>query len=210
MISVIFGAGGQGREALDLLLKQGLKPSNLLFCESNPTERSIHGIEIVSLSNLRILKSEVAWIHVALGNPKDRNVFVNNFKAESFPLGSIESRNCSVSTFAKFGLNAFISDFTFVGPNVLLGDAVLLNYFASVSHDVVLGDFVTIGPGARIDGHVRVGNNVLIGSNVVVRNGTKSDPLVIGDSVTIGAGAVVTKNIPAGSTVVGNPARPIN
>jgi sugar O-acyltransferase (sialic acid O-acetyltransferase NeuD family) len=209
MFSVIFGAGGQGRETLDLLLRQGHRPSELLFCESSPTNKLMHGIELVSLPDLVGMKSDVSWIHVALGNPNDRAIFVNKFKAELLPLGSIESQNSSVSKFAEFGVNAYVSDFGYVGPDVVIGDGVLVNYMASVSHDVFLGDFVTVGPGARINGNVTVGNNVMIGSNVVIRNGTKMEPLVIGDEVTIGAGAVVTKNISSGSTVVGNPARPI-
>lgn len=209
MFSVIFGAGGQGRETLDLLLRQGHTPSELLFCESNPTVRLMHGIDIVSFPDLVKMKSEVSWIHVALGNPNNRKIFVNEFKAELFSLGSIESQNSSVSKFAEFGTNAFISDFVYIGPDAVIGDGVLVNYMASVSHDVVLGDFVTVGPGARVNGHVTVGNNVMIGSNVVIRNGTNMEPLVIGDGVTIGAGAVVTKNVSSGSTVVGNPARPI-
>lgn len=210
MISVIFGLGGQGREALDILLAQEYSPRELLFCESNPEATSIHGVEIVSLSDLLIMKSEVSWIHVALGSPKDRKMYVEKFKSETFTLKSIESRNSSVSKFAKFGMNAFISDFSFIGPDVAVGDGVLVNYMASISHDVLIGEFVTLGPGARLNGHVSVGDEVMIGSNAVIRNGTKLEPLVIGDSAIIGAGAVVTRSVPAGAIVVGNPARQIS
>ena len=210
MYSVIFGAGGQARETVDLLLKQGYTRRDLLFCETKPVKETMKEIEIVSMLDLLSMKSEVTWVHVAIGNPKDRNLIVGKFKAESFPLGSIQSRNSSVSTFVRIGPHAFISDFVFIGPDVSIGDSALINYSASVSHDVVLGDFVTIGPGARINGHVKIGNNALIGSNVVVRNGKALDPLLIGESATVGAGAVVTRNVPAGATVIGNPARPIN
>ena len=210
MISVIFGLGGQGREAMDVLLKQGHAPSELAFCESHPTAKSNHGIEIVAVADLLNMKLEISWIHVALGNSNNRREFVDRFKADSIALSSITSLNSSVSKSAKFGLNAYISDFCFIGPDVVMGEGVLVNYMASISHDVVLGDFVTVGPGAKVNGHVLVGNNVTIGSNAVIRNGSSLEPLYIGDAATVGAGAVVTKNVPAGSTVVGNPARPID
>jgi sugar O-acyltransferase (sialic acid O-acetyltransferase NeuD family) len=210
MISVIFGLGGQGREAMDILLAQDYSPRDLLFCESNPTATSIHGVEIVSLSDLLTMKSEVSWIHVALGSSIDRKMYVEKFKEETLALESIESRKSSVSSFAKFGMNAFIADFCFIGPDVEIGDGVLVNYMASISHDVKVGEFVTLGPGARVNGHVSVGDDVMIGSNAVIRNGKKLEPLLIGDSATIGAGAVVTKSVPAGATVVGNPARQIS
>lgn len=207
MISVIFGLGGQGREAMDVLLGQNHAPHELLFCESEPTEKSIHGIDIISFSQLISMKPEISSVHVALGSTIDRKFFVDTFRSESFSLLSIESNKSSISKFAVLGGNAFISDFSFIGPDVSIGDGVLVNYMASISHDSVLGDFVTVGPGARVNGHVIVGNDVFIGSNAVIRNGTKSDPLVIGDSAIIGAGAVVTKNVPAGTTIVGNPGR---
>ena len=209
MISVIFGLGGQGREAMDILLDQEFSPTDLRFCESKPTAKSIHGVEIVSISDLDSMNSEVFSIHVALGNSTNRKMFVDKFITESFSLLSIESRNSSVSKFAELGMNAFVADFCFIGPDVAIGNGVLVNYMSTISHDVVLGDFVTLGPGARVNGHVSVGNNVTIGSNAVIRNGTKSEPLVIGESAVIGAGAVVTKNVSAGSIVVGNPARQI-
>ncbi len=209
MISVIFGAGGQGREAMDLLLNQGVSATDLLFCETEPKVKSIHGIEMISFHDLLNIKSEISWIHVALGDPNNRQKFIEASRFESIRLGSIKSQNCSISQFTKFGVNAYVSDFCYIGPDVAIGDAVLVNYMASVSHDVVAGDFVTIGPGAKINGHVMIGNNVTIGSNAVIRNGTKSKPIVIGDGSIIGAGAVVTKDVSAAATVVGNPARPI-
>lgn len=209
MISVIFGLGGQGREALDLLLQQNNSPRKILFCESKPTRKSFHGIDVFSFSQIISMRKEVHSVHVALGNCIDRKLYINKFRTESFSLFSIESNKSSVSKFAKWGTHSYFADFCFIGPDVSLGDGVLVNYMASISHDSVLGDFVTIGPGARINGYVTVGDNVFVGSNAVIRNGTKSKPLVIGDSAIIGAGAVVTKNVQAGAIIVGNPGRPL-
>lgn len=51
-----------------------------------------------------------------------------------------------------------------------------------------------------------IGKNVWIGMRAVILPGCQR----IGDGAIIGAGAIVTKNIPDGTTVVGNPARPVD
>ena len=52
---------------------------------------------------------------------------------------------------------------------------------------------------------VTVKEGAIIGAGVVILPG-----VIIGEHALVGAGAVVTKDVEAYTTVVGNPARPIN
>lgn len=72
VFSVIFGAGGQARETVDLLLRQGYTLRDLLFYESRPVKETIKEIEIVSMLDLLSMKSEITWVYVAIGNPPRR------------------------------------------------------------------------------------------------------------------------------------------
>jgi sugar O-acyltransferase (sialic acid O-acetyltransferase NeuD family) len=210
MISVIFGTGGQGREVADLLLRDGDESNELLFCETEPRETFVMGIRVIPISKLLEIKTKIGGIHVAIGNPQNRSTFFKEFESQNFDLRSVVSTKCSLSSFSEVGRGCIISDFSFIGPETIIGCSALINYGATVSHDAELGNYVTLGPGARVNGHVQVGDYVTIGSNSVIRNGTKSRPLRIGSGVTIGAGSVVLTDIPDGTTVVGNPARPIS
>jgi len=58
--------------------------------------------------------------------------------------------------------------------------------------------------GAEISGGVTVGEQSLIASSSSVLENVH-----LGDRVLVGLGAVVLQNVPAGTTVVGNPARPL-
>lgn len=91
-----------------------------------------------------------------------------------------------------------------INTGVRIGLCGIINTGASLDHDCILGDFVHISPGARLAGDVQIGDRSWIGIGAVIREGTK-----IGADVTVGAGAVVISDLPDGTTVVGNPARPV-
>ncbi len=87
--------------------------------------------------------------------------------------------------------------------NVRLGRHTQLNIEATVSHDCRIGDYVTISPAVTVCGTVTVGEGVLLGAGAtIIQN------LSIGADAIVGAGAVVVRDVEAGSTVVGVPAGP--
>lgn len=89
-----------------------------------------------------------------------------------------------------------------VTTNVSLGRHTHLNVNAVVSHDCVIGDYVTLSPGVLVNGNVTLGDGVFLGTGAIVLPGVE-----VGDGAVIGAGAVVTADVGPGQTVVGVPAR---
>ena len=85
-----------------------------------------------------------------------------------------------------------------------LGDNVKLDAFVHVGHDVFIDKDVEIPAGVVISGFVNIGAGAFIGVNASLRN-----RINIGEKAVIGMGAVVTKNVDNGTTVVGNPAKPL-
>ncbi len=89
-----------------------------------------------------------------------------------------------------------------VTTNVRLGQHVHLNVNAVVSHEGRVGDFVTLSPGVLVNGTVALHDHVFLGTGAVVTPG-----LTIGAGTWVGAGAVVVTSLPGGVVATGVPAR---
>ncbi|WP_324662161.1 serine O-acetyltransferase [Haloarcula sediminis] len=84
---------------------------------------------------------------------------------------------------------------TVVGETSVIGDDVLLY------HGVTLG-----GKSMRREKrHPTLEDGVTVGANA-----TLIGPVTVGENATVGAGAVVVDDVPPETTVVGNPARPLD
>lgn len=109
---------------------------------------------------------------------------------------------------------------------VLIGDDVEIGSLTTVCRGT-LGD-TRIRDGAKIDDHVHIAHNIDVGEDAFiiacaeVSGGVKIgqrawiapaatvlNQVSIGDDAVVGLGAVVVRSVDAGTTVVGNPAKPL-
>ena len=89
--------------------------------------------------------------------------------------------------------------------NTVFEDNVKIDSLVHIGHDVQLGKNVEIPAGAIIGGFCEIKEGAFIGINATLRN-----RIIIGENAFVGMGAVATKSIPEGTTVVGNPAKPLD
>lgn len=90
-----------------------------------------------------------------------------------------------------------------LGPNVQLGDNVLINSRAVVEHDCQVGDHSHVATGAILCGGCVIGTGAHVGAGATVIQG-----MHVGNGAIVAAGSVVTKNVEPLTLVAGVPARP--
>ncbi len=202
---VIFGAGGLGKEVLELICQiNGARPVwNVVgfFDDSVSTGTVVNGVSVLGdFESLQ--KSNFTNVAVAVGNPTIRANLIEMLRENKtmpiliHPTATVPNENISI------GYGVIVAAHVFLSVNVKMGNGILLNVGCSIGHDVTIGDFCTINPGCRVSGSVKLGDRVFAGVGSILNNN-----ISIVNDVKIGAGAVVLKSVEKKSTVFGNPAR---
>ncbi|MFO0865396.1 MAG: NeuD/PglB/VioB family sugar acetyltransferase [Gemmataceae bacterium] len=202
---VIFGAGGHGRETLDVV-----RAVNLVA----PRYRFLGFIDDGSVDRELLDRQGAAYLG-------DRSVFLRLRAHYVLGIGSSSLRRsldvvigdsaqpetlvhpaALIGSYVRMDAGVVLAAGAVVTTNVTIGRHTHLNVKAVISHDCRIGDFVTISPGALINGNVTIEDDVLIGAGAIVLPGRR-----IGRGAVVGAGAVVVNDVPPQVTVVGIPAR---
>ena len=210
---VIIGAGGFGREALDVIESinrvSGANGRRILgVVDDNPSATSLSRLSDRGYMHLGGLTEwlesgvESAFV-VAIGNPSVRSRICQLIESKTSlePL-TVVHPSANLGSRVSLGRGAVVCSGVNISTNVRVGEHVHINPGAIIGHDTTLGDFVSVNPGAIVSGEVSVGRNSLLGAGAVVLQG-----LTVGVEATVGAGAVVTHDVAANIVVKGVPAR---
>jgi sugar O-acyltransferase (sialic acid O-acetyltransferase NeuD family) len=194
---VIYGAGGFGREVVTAARGCGRE---LAFLSDTPAP-PFAGIPSISLAELTP-DDEVV---IAVADARMRRKLAERCSR----FGKVIAPTAVIGHEVEIGEGSILCDFTMVTASARIGRQFHGNIYSYVAHDCVIGDFVTFAPKVCCNGNVHIGDGAYIGTGAMIRQGSHHKPLVIGEGAVIGMGAVVTKDVAPGTTVVGNPARPM-
>jgi sugar O-acyltransferase (sialic acid O-acetyltransferase NeuD family) len=111
----------------------------------------------------------------------------------------------TIASSARVGDGSYVNARAILAAGVLAGESCAINRGASIGHHTVLEDYVSVGPGALTGGCCRLSEGAFLGVGAVI-----APEVTVGAGAVVGSGAVVIGDVTAGSTVVGNPARPID
>jgi sugar O-acyltransferase (sialic acid O-acetyltransferase NeuD family) len=209
---VIIGAGGFGRETLDVVEAWNAANPDQRFnvlgvIDDSPSDVNLLRLERRGYRHLGALDSfvgnNVDFQHlIGIGNPALRAQIGERCDALGWDAATVVHPSASIGSDTRIGAGTIVCGGVQVSTNVRLGRHVNLNPGAIVGHDAVLKDFVSVNPGGVVSGDVVVDEGVLIGAGSVVLQGR-----TVASAATVGAGACVTRDVVSGVTVTGIPAR---
>jgi sugar O-acyltransferase (sialic acid O-acetyltransferase NeuD family) len=202
---VIVGAGGHGRETLDIVEAiNRLEPmfEFVGFCARDADATLLAQRGATLLGDLDVLRDTDARYVIGIGTSETRRDIDATLTGYGCEATTLVHPAASLGSDLRIGPGVLLAAGARVTTNVSLGRHTHLNVNAVVSHDCEVGEYVTLSPGVLINGTVTLDEGVFLGTGAIVLPGRK-----IGAWARIGAGAVVTDDVPAGRTAVGVPAR---
>ena len=211
---VVIGAGGFGREVLDVIeaINDAGSAEHLdvigVLDDGDPATELLEPYGVAHLgpvSTLAELDAEVQYV-IAVGHPASRRaideVAIRTGRDSPVlvhPAAWIGHRS------VELGAGTVVCAHAAITNHVRLGRHVHLNLSTAIGHDAVVGNYVTLSPFVVISGGVVVEPEVFFGSGVSVNPGVR-----VGIGSVVGAGAAVIKDVEPGRTVVGVPARAVS
>ncbi|MCB0598865.1 MAG: acetyltransferase [Lewinellaceae bacterium] len=203
----IYGAGGQGREVLQLIRQANAVQLRWecigWFDDGLPRGGQVAGLPVLGgMADLNAWE-EPLHLAIAIGWPAVKKKVLRKIQNEqlSFPILIHPSVALEPEEVA-IGEGTIITQGCRFTVNIRIGRFVLLNLGCILTHDCVIGDYCGLMPSVNISGEVVVEDGAYLGTGVQVIQQRR-----IGADSIIGAGAVVTRDIPAGCTAAGVPAR---
>ncbi len=207
----VFGWGGFAREIMPLMTERFAGPDSpqLFFVHDEKKSDNINDHPVLSFNEFLAIDCASRYSCISVGKSDTREFLANNCLNNNVKPLSLVSKNAIVYECNSVGVGAVICANVILTSNVEIGDYCHLNLFSYVAHDCKVGDYVTFAPRVCCNGNVHIKDHAYIGTNAVLKQGTETKPLIIGEGAVVGMGAVVTKDVEPYTTVVGNPARPL-
>jgi len=207
---VIVGAGGHGRELLDVIRAQNSNHETLKFVgfvsDEKPDPKLLLRIEADWLGSVEdfLENSAPTGFTLGVGNPLTRMQLASRFDTAGHEPVTLIHPSATFGADVTLGEGVVIASHVSVTTNVRIGDHSHININATVSHDCRVSRFVTVSPSCSVSGSVTLRERVFLGVNCAIRQG-----LTIGEGSVVGAGAVVLSDVDSNITVAGVPARQI-
>lgn len=205
MILGIYGAGGLGREVLELaqiINKRESKWEDFIFVIDGESEGVVNGIKVYSYSEAIRIFSGVLEMTVGIGEPAVRERVFRKLEEDDIPIVTLIHPDVHIPDTTFVGKGVTIQYGNFISCNVIIEDYVFIQPHTTIGHDDVLKKGCTISAFCNLAGEVKIGSFTYLGISSCYKEGVS-----IGDYAIIGMGSVVYKHIADEMIAVGNPAR---
>lgn len=209
---VIVGAGGFGREAVDVVEALNGAASVPVWdligvvddapSEENLDRLAVRGLHRVGSTDDLLARFEHPWFVVGIGNPTVRQRVAERCESAGLRAATLVHPAATLGSQVALGGGTVVCAGARLTTNITVGRHVHINPNCTIGHDTTLADFVSLNPASSISGDCEVRPRTLVGVGAVVLN-----QVTVGADVVVGAAACVVHDVPDGAVVKGVPGR---
>ena len=202
----IWGAGGLGREVLELakiINNRDKRWDSFVFIVDGVAVSEVNGAKVIEYEDAK-KKFDGLEVIIGIGEPAIREEKFNLLKDDGIATPSLIHPDVHVPDTVKIGEGTVIQYGCFISSDITIGDNVFVQPQCNIGHDDELADGCIISGFGNLAGNVSIGKYTYIGLSVAVK-----ERVNIGNYSIVGMGSIVYKDIPDEMIALGNPARPI-
>lgn len=207
MVLGVYGAGGLGREVLELaqiINRNEKRWTEFIFVDDGEVPSVINNTNVYKYAEAKENYGENLEIAMAVGEPSTREKLFNKLKTDGINTPTLIHPDVYIPETTTIGKGVVIQYGCFISCNVTIEDYVFIQPQVNVGHDDVLHEGAMLSGFVNLGGIVNVGKYTYIGLSACVKQ-----LINIGDYSIIGMASSVYKDIPDEMIAMGNPARPM-
>ena len=200
----VYGAGGTGREILDIyssIKQEKFEKCNIYFVDDYMVGTLIDKIHVLDFQASLNMGGSDNFI-IAVGEPLLRDKLFKKIINNGFKGCNLIHKNSVISSNAILGDGVAVYANSVLSNQVSISNNVMIQFNTVIGHDVKIKENTVVSSSVVVGGGVEIGENVFIGMGVIIKEKIK-----IGSNSIIGMGAVVYQDVPEGMIAIGNPAR---
>jgi sugar O-acyltransferase (sialic acid O-acetyltransferase NeuD family) len=203
---VIIGAGGFGREVLELLKDQNEVEAQweiLGFVDDSPQAagKVFNGYPVLGDLSWLAQNSRGLGCVCAIGEPAVKRKVVESLDKAGVSFYNAIHPSVIMSEHVHLGKGVIICAGSILTTDIKIGNHVIINLNTTVGHDSTICDYCSLMPAVVINGNNHLGTGVYVGTGA-----TFIQNISVGEWTTIGAGALVVKDIEGHVVATGTPA----
>jgi sugar O-acyltransferase (sialic acid O-acetyltransferase NeuD family) len=196
---IIVGAGGQGREALDICSASGRNV--IAFCEEGPPKnKKVKGLPVWNIDDLPASNTDDYEVVLAVGSPGLKRRLSR--KITGFSFATLVHPSAIIAGNVRVNEGTIICAGAVLTTDIEIARHVTVNVASTISHDCVIEDYVTCSPNCSLSGNVTLEEGCFVGVGATV-----IEKVRVGRGTVVAAGAVVINDVPEGVLVAGIPAQ---
>lgn len=207
MVLGIYGAGGLGREVLELArIINGRKKNweDFIFIIDGDGGNKVNDVMVYSYEDAISKFKGNLEISMGIGEPAVREKLFAKIKKDGIEAATLIHPDVYIPSTTTIGKGVIIQYGCFISCGVKISDYVYVQPMAGIGHDDVIGENCIISSYVSLAGNVHIGDETYVAPGTIVKHG-----ISIGTFSVIGLGSIVHRDIPDNVIAMGNPARPM-